>query len=109
MEIKNYVKPAAMYLKAEDIKANPGASFVIHSEGVMATSEKFGTEKLNLEGNFNGEEKIFSCSKTNARTISAKLGEDTTKWIGHFLTFELYKTKTSDGKLVDAINVKEIK
>lgn len=109
MEIKDYVKATGSFLKAEDIIKHPTASFVIHSEGFMNTSEKFGTERLHIEGNFNNEQKIFDCSKTNARVISSKLGEDTKNWIGKILTLETYKTKTSDGKLVDAINVKEVK
>ena len=45
----------------------------------------------------------------NARAIEKVLGSDSKKWIGHILTFDLYRTKTSDGKLVDAINIKEVK
>lgn len=108
MEIKGYVKPSGIFLKAEDIIKNPTASFVIHSEGIMSKSEKFGTERLHLEGNFAGEDKIFDCSKTNARTIAAAIGDNTKTWLGRILYFETYKTKTSDGKLVDAINVKRI-
>ena len=56
------------------------------------------------------QERTFDCSKTNARTIEEKLGTaDTSKWIGKHLVFETYKTKTSEGKLTDAVNVKEIK
>lgn len=109
MEIKDYVKAGGSFLKAEDIKKNPTASFVIHSEGVMVPSEKYGGTRLHIEGNFGSENKIFDCAKTNARVISEKLGDNTSKWVGHILTFDTYKTKTSDGKLVDAINIKEVK
>ena len=109
MEIKDYVKAAGNFLKADDITSNPTASFVVKSEGAMKVSEKFGNERLHIEGTFGEEDKIFDCSKTNARTISEKLGANTKDWIGHTLTFETYKTKTSDGKLVDAINIKEVK
>jgi hypothetical protein len=109
MEIKNYVKSSGSFLKASDIQKNPAALFFILSEGIMVKSEKFGNERLHLEGEYAKEEKIFDCSRTNARTIAKALGEDTKKWIGHQLILELYKTKTSDGKLVEAINIKEVK
>ena len=108
MDVENFVKPTGMYLKAEDIKANPTAVFVIKTEGEMETSEKYGTEKLTVDGDFAGELKRFSLSKTNARTVSEKLGSDTSKWIGHKLSIELYKTKTSDGKMTDALNVAKV-
>jgi len=108
MEIKDYVKAAGNFLKAEDVISNPTASFVIKNEGVMNISEKFGNERLHIEGTFGTEDKIFDCSKTNARAIAEKLGENTKDWVSHTLTLETYKTKTSDGKLVDAINVKEV-
>jgi hypothetical protein len=37
------------------------------------------------------------------------MGPDTVKWIGAELSFETFKTRTSEGKMVDAINVKQIK
>lgn len=109
MEIKDYVKATSSFLKASDIQANPTALFVITGEGTMVKSEKFGNEKLHIDGEFAGEKKTMDCAKTNARLIAEKLGDDTKKWIGHTVSFETYKTKTSDGKLVDALSVKEVK
>jgi len=108
MDLTKYTKQVGMFLKASDVKANPKAMFVITAEGEMVTSEKFGNERLHIEGEFAGEQKLFDCSKTNARFIEAKLGSDTKKWMGKALVLEVYKTKTSDGKMVDALNVKEI-
>ena len=109
MDIQNYTKQQGTFLKAEDIKANPEAVFIITGEGELVKSKKFGNERLHLPGEFNKESKVFDCSKTNAKNIEKKCGTDTKRWIGKMLAFELYKTKTSDGKLVEAINVKEVK
>ena len=109
MDVSTYTKAAGSFLKADDIKKNPSAPFIITDEGEMVTSEKFGTERLHLTGQFDAVDKTFDCSKTNARVIEKVLGVDSKKWIGHQLFFETYKTKTSDGQLVDALNVKEVK
>jgi len=105
MDISNYTKATGNYLKAEDVKKNPTATFVITTEGLMQKSEKFGNERLHLEGQYAKEDKIFDCSKTNARFIQLALGLNTKQWIGRQLKLETYKTKTSDGKMVEAINV----
>jgi len=109
MDIAEYIKSSGTFLKAEDIKAHPESVFVITSKGEMVTSEKFGNLRLHLTGEFNKEEKTFDCSKTNARVIAETLGTDTEKWIGKTLVLEVYKTKVSDGRMVDAINVKGIR
>ena len=109
MDVTNWTKAAGSYLKPEDVKKNPNASFIIRDEGQFQKSEKFGNEQFLISGEYAGEEKIFTCSKTNARAIEKVLGSDSKKWIGHSITFELYKTKTSDGKLVDALNVSTVK
>ena len=108
MQIGEYVKPAGNYLKGSDILENPIAKFTIKTEGDLVVSEKFGGSRLHLLGEFNGEEKTFDCSKTNARFIAEKLGVDTINWVGKNLVLETYRTKTSEGKMVDAINVKEV-
>lgn len=109
MDVSNWTKASGSFLKPEDVKKNPAGVFIITDEGQFVKSEKFGTEQFHLGGEFAGQEKTFTCSKTNARAIEKVLGTDTKKWIGHQLSFEMYKTKTSDGKLVDALNVKEVK
>jgi len=108
MDVTKYTKQTGQFLKAVDVKDNPKAVFVILSEGVMVTSEKFGNERLHIEGEFASEPKVFDCSKTNARVIETKLGTDTKKWIGKTLVLEVYRTKTSEGKMTDALNVKEV-
>jgi len=89
MDISDYTKQQGTFLKAEDVAKNPSLHLPIK----------------------NGEDvRIFDCSKTNSRFIEEKLQTSDTKvWVGKFLVLETYRTKTSDGKLVDAINVKEVK
>jgi len=108
MDITDYAKKGTDFLKAADVLAKPQVVFVITSEGELVTSEKFGNERLHLQGEFDKEFKVFDCSKTNSRTIVEKLGVDSKAWVGKTLKLEVYKTKTSDGKLVDAINIKEV-
>ena len=109
MDLTEYIKATGMFLKASDVMDKPEGVFVITSEGEMVTSEKFGTTRLHLEGEYAGELKTFDVSKTNARFIEEKLGADTSKWIGKILVLETYRTKTSEGKRVDALNVKDVK
>jgi hypothetical protein len=108
-DISNWTKASGSFLKPDDIKKMPASSFIIKNEGEFSKSEKFGTEQFHIAGDFAGEDKIFNCSKTNARVIEKSLGKDSKQWIGHSLSFDLYKTKTSDGKLVDALNVASVK
>jgi len=108
MDLTEYTKAAGMFLKAQDVKDKPEAVFVITTEGEMVTSDKFNVTRLHLLGEFDGEVKTFDVSKTNARFIEEKLGTDTSKWIGKVLVLETYRTKTSDGKMVDALNVKDV-
>jgi hypothetical protein len=109
VKIDDFVKATGSFLSAKDVIANPNVVFVITSEGRLVKSEKFNTEKLQVEGEFNKVSKTFDLSKTNARTVSEKLGVDTKTWIGHQLILETYKTKTSDGKMTDALNIREVK
>ncbi len=110
LDVADYTKQQGSFLKAPDVNANPTALWEITAEGEMVTSEKFGNQRLHLPVKSGDEEKIFDCSKTNARFIEeAMTTTDTKAWVGKHLLLETYKTKTSDGKLVDAINVKEIK
>jgi len=110
MDISDYTKQQGTFLKAEDVAKNPSIAWEITGEGSLVTSEKFGNQRLHLPIK-NGEDvRIFDCSKTNSRFIEEKLQTSDTKvWVGKFLVLETYRTKTSDGKLVDAINVKEVK
>jgi len=110
MDISEYTRPTGKFLKAEDVKAHPTSLFEISGEGNLVKSEKFGVERLHLPVKVGEQEYIFDCLKTNARTIEKAVGSsDTSKWIGKLLVLELYKTKTSDGQLVEAINVKEVR
>ena len=108
MDIKNFTKQQGTFLKAEVVSKNPKVLFEIVGESVIEHNDKYDTDRLHIPLKFEDNEYIFDCSKTNARVIASKLGEDTSKWIGKFLLLETYKTKTSDGKMTDAINVKEV-
>lgn len=107
--IDKFTEQKAMFLKATDIIARPSDTFKVTGEAILTISEKFQNERLHIPGNFGKDEKIFDCSKTNARILQESLGPDTVKWIGAELTYETFKTRTSDGKMVDALNVKSIK
>lgn len=109
MDVSDYTKQQGQFLKAEDVNTNQDALWEILGEGEVVTSEKFNVQRLHLPVKTGDKEFVFDCSKTNARAIEEKLGKDTKQWIGKHLVLETYKTKTSDGKLVEAINVKEVK
>ena len=106
MDISNYVV-TGKFLTAEDVKKGFDR-VVITAEGEFVTN-KFGSERLHIPVEFKSEAKTFDCSKTNAEIISKVLGEETKTWVGAIVYLETYKTKTNEGKLVDAINVKEAK
>jgi hypothetical protein len=109
MEINDFVKQKGEFLKAEVFLKNPNAVFEISGEATLEHNEKYDTDRFYIPLKYGEVEYIFDCSRTNARTITQKLGADTKKWIGRTLLLETYKTKTSDGKMVDAINVKDVK
>jgi len=105
-DIKDYTKQIGSFLKAEHVA--PDKKFVIADEATIEHNEKFNKDDLHVPLKSGEEEYTFNCSKTNARTIKDVLGENTNGWIGASLVFETYKTKTSEGKMVDALNVKEV-
>lgn len=107
--IDEFTKSGGMFLKADDVLNSPEKSFVITAEGELVDDERYGGQRLHLRGNFNGEEKTFNCSRTNARTISEALTPETSKWVGAILLLETYRTKIQDGRMVDAINVREVR
>jgi len=107
VNIDGYTKASGMFLKAADVIESPETIFVITEEGEMVENEKFGGQRLHLKGTFGEEERIFDCSKTNARFISEKLSTDTATWVGAKLTLETYRTKTSAGVMTDALNIKD--
>ena len=105
-KIDDFIKQQGMFLKAEMIENDTKA--VITGEAEIVHNEKFGTDRLHIAVEIGQESFVFDSSKTNARTIAEALGEDTKLWIGKVIIFEKYKTKLSDGKMVDALNVKEV-
>lgn len=107
VDLTNFTKANLTYIKPKEVKENPQAVFVITSEPTLVETDYKGQKsvKVHCEGDYNKERRSIDLSKTNARTISKVLGEETKTWVGHQLTFEVYKTKTSDGSLTDAINV----
>ena len=111
MKITDFVKPSGNFLKAEDVKTAKEPKFVITTEAEVVDNEYKGkvTQRLHVEGEMETKAYILDLSKTNARIVAKALGDDTAQWIGHYVVLETYKTKTSEGKLTDAINVKEAK
>jgi hypothetical protein len=109
MDISQYTKQQGQFLKASDVTAHPNVVFIMTGDAEFKTSEKFGNERLHVGVTLGEQEFVFDMSKTNARVVEQKLGADTSKWKGHALVLETYKTKTSEGKMTDAINVKEVK
>jgi len=106
-KITDFIKQQGEFLKADKLQGETEA--IILAEAEVVHNEKFNTERLHILVEIDKEQFTFDSSKTNARTISETLGEDTSTWIGKVIILEKYKTKTSDGSMVDAINVKEVK
>jgi hypothetical protein len=109
LDITNFTKQQGEFLKADIVNQNQNALFEISGEAEIVHNEKYDTDRLHIPIKLGDNEYIFDCSKTNSRTISEALTNDTSKWVGKHLVLETYKTKTSDGKMVEAINVKEVK
>ncbi len=107
MDITEFVKPQGEFLKPDVVKKYPEGMFEIVAEAKIVENN-FNNLRLHIPVKINDESFVFDCSKTNARTIAEKLGNETKSWIGKLLELEVYKTKTSDGKLTEAINVKNI-
>ena len=107
MDITTYVESTGEFLKADAIK--DGDVAIIIGEAEIVHNEKFNVDRLHILIEIEKKAFTFDCSKTNSRVIAEVLGEDTLKWIGKQLVLEKYKTKTSDGKMVEAINIREVK
>ena len=106
-KITEFVKASGEFLKAEHIQGEATAK--ISGEAVIVHNEKYDTDRLHIPVTLEWKEYTFDCSKTNAQTISKVLDEDTSKWVDKELVLDTYKTKTSDGKMVNALNVKSVK
>ena len=108
MDITGFTKQQGSFLKAADVVKSQTKTFTITAEGQTSHNEKYGVDRLHIAGEMDKTEFIFDCSKTNARTIAAVLGNDTKRWIGNQVLLEVYKTKTTEGKMTDAINVAKV-
>jgi hypothetical protein len=106
-KISDFIKQSGEFLKPANVK--DGSSAVIIGEAEIVHNDKFDSDRLHIPIEMDKKEYTFDASKTNARIISTKLGEDTAKWIGKVIVFERYKTKTQSGQMTDALNVKEVK
>lgn len=105
MDITNFTKQQGQFLKAIDVEQSPTKIFVISEEGQTVHNDKYDTDRLHITGCLDEVTFVFDCSKTNARVIADKIGNDTKLWIGKKLVLETYKTKTTEGKMTSAINV----
>lgn len=110
VNLTNFTKANLTYVKPKEVKETPNAIFVITSEPTLVESDYKGQKsvKVHCEGEWNGQKRSIDLSKTNARTVSKVLGDESKAWIGHKLYFEVYRTKTSNGELVDAININKV-
>ena len=104
--ISDFVKQRGEFLKADSVKQDTKAEITGESE--IVHNEKYDTDRLHIPVKVEDKEYTFDASRTNARVIAETLGEDTSKWIGKTLLLETYKTKTSEGKMTLAINVKSV-
>lgn len=105
VNISDFTKQQGTFLKAEHVNASKTKVFVPKEEAQIVHNEKYDTDRLHILGEMDENEYTFDCSRTNSRVIADALGEDTKAWLGKSITLEIYKTKTSEGKMVDAINV----
>jgi len=105
MEISEYTEQKTQFLKAEDLE-NTGVLWKITGEGEMLV-DGFGNTKLHIPVECKDEQKLFSCNKTNARTIQEALDTETKKWIGRELKIGTYISKI-DGQLRDILNIDEV-
>jgi hypothetical protein len=108
MDITNFIKQQGNFLKAEDVEKSQSKVFIPKEEAKEVHNEKYDSDRLHIVGEMNQTSYVFDCSKTNARVIAAALGADTSKWIGKQIVLETYKTKTTEGKMTTAINVKQV-
>lgn len=106
MDIEKFTKQQGTFLTAEEVSKNPTGVFIPTAEGEMVMN-KFGNERLHLPGEFAGGNFVFDLSKTNAREVKEQYGNDTNQWIGKKIYLEIYKTRTTDGNMTDAIAVKK--
>lgn len=107
MEITEYIKQTGAFLNAEDVEEVQPCVFIITAEAELIEN-KFGKNRLHIPGELREAPKVFDCGKTNARKIAEVLKDDTSKWIGKKLILDTYKMQTSSGKMVNAINIKEV-
>ena len=104
MKISEYTEQKTQFLKSDDLAL--GSVWHITEEGEMMI-DGFGKEKLHLPLACKDEVRLFSCNKTNARTIETALGDDTKAWVKKKLKIGIYKTKI-DGLMRDVLNVEQI-
>jgi len=106
MKITDFVANKGEFLKAENVTADTKAEIIRESR--VEHNEKFDTDRLYIPIKIGDKEYTFDASKTNARTITEVLGDETNDWIGKRIVLETYKLKTKDGKMTTAINVKSV-
>ena len=107
MEISEYTEQKSMFLTADDLESI-GTIWTIIGEGSMV-EDKFNPDKLKLHLpiSCDNEDKLFSCNKTNARTIEESLESDTKKWIGKKLKVGTYK-QSIEGKMRQILIIDEV-
>ena len=107
MDISKYTKQKGLFLSAELVKKNPVALWLVCGESELIIN-KFGTERLHIPIRYGEDEYTLDSNKSNARVIEKKLGPNTKNWIGSGLKLDTYRTKTTEGKDTQAIDIKEV-
>ena len=108
MDASNFLKQQGTFLKSADVVKSQTKVFTITGEGSIVHNDKYDTDRLHIPGEMDKTPFTLDCSKTNARTIASVLGADTKRWIGCQIALEVYKTKTTEGKMTEAINVSKV-
>lgn len=111
MDISEFTKASAKYLKAKDVINAKMPMFVITSEAKLVDKnwDNKPSKAVEVEGEMEKVAYKFDLGKLNSRAISEKLGTDTRSWVGHMLVLETYKSKNDKNVLVDCISIKEVK
>jgi len=104
MEISEYTEQKTQFLKSDDLQI--GSVWTIIGEGEFLI-DGFGKERLHLPLECGEDKKLFSCNKTNARTIQEALGNETKNWLGKKLKIGTYKSKI-DGNMRDVLNIEQV-
>ena len=103
MNINDVYQSTSNFLRADDLRGST-VRLSISEVGTHIFDEGGPKQKTQIVLSFQGKEKKLGLNITNARMISAQLGDDTDNWVGKEI--KIYPTKTDfGGEMVDCIRV----